>query len=386
VRKRPAGRLVVEPSTVVLYAHRGAGSEPSGIGRYVAEVTAALGRLGPPDLVYRPACSPDGLALRPPGRPAPGPPGPRKALHASWCLLGLPRVDRWVGRPDLVHVLYPSTPVPSDSPVVYTVHDLIPLRHPDWYRRDEAWAFRRAIRAARDSVAVVAVSSAVAGELVGDRGFDAERVHVVPPGVASEYLAPVAEVDVAGACARFGVAPGGYLVAVGALRARKNLGAVLRALPMLDGVRLVCVGPPAGAEASLRRLVEELGLSGRVTFTGWLPSADLPPLVKGAVAAVHPSFEEGFGMTPLEAMALGVPVVARRQPTTDEVVGDAALVVDGDGPERWAEALRSVLEDDELRARLVRAGAERSRRFTWEATAEGLAEVHRLCLDADPAR
>ncbi|HLI54142.1 MAG TPA: glycosyltransferase family 1 protein [Acidimicrobiales bacterium] len=369
-------------ATVALYAHRAAGSEPSGIGRYVAEVTAALGRLGRPDLVYQPVSSPDGLARRPRGRRGAGPPGPRKALHASWCLLGRPRVDRWVGRPELVHVLYPSTPVPSSSPVVYTVHDLIPLRHPDWYRRDEVWAFRRAVEAARNAAAVVAVSSAVAGELVGERGFDAGRVHVVHPGVAGEYFAPVGEADVAGACARFGLQPGGYLVAVGALRTRKNLDVVLRALPLLGDVRLACVGPPAGAEGGLRRLVDELGLRRRVTFTGWLPAPDLPLLVKGAAAAVHPSIEEGFGMTPLEAMALGVPVVARHQVTTSEVVGDAALVVDGDEPGRWAEALRRVLEDGELRDGLIRAGAERSRRFTWEATAEGLADVHRLCLDA----
>lgn len=370
--------------TVVLYAHRIHNPTATGIGRYVTEVIARLESLEEPGILYRRASSPDRVGRGTEGRAWWQPTGPREALHASWSLVGRPRVDRWLAGPDLIHVLYPSTPVPSSCPAVYTIHDLMPLRQPGWYRRREVWAFRRAVAAARRAAAVVAVSAAVAGELTAEQGFDADRVHVVHPGVAGEYFAAVDEQSVAAACAGFGLAPSSYLIAVGALRTRKNLEAVVRALPLVPEVRLLCVGPSGEGGPALHRLVGAHGLESRVTFAGWLPPHVIPPLVKGAAALVHPSREEGFGMTPLEAMALGVPTVVRRQRTTDEVVGRAARVVEGDDPEAWAEALRVVLGDDSVRADLVEAGRDRASGFTWDATAERLAAVHRLCL-ARPA-
>jgi glycosyltransferase involved in cell wall biosynthesis len=226
---------------------------------------------------------------------------------------------------------------------VITVHDLALLRHPEafpaWHRRTGGYALRAGARVAD---AVVAVSQFTRDELGDLLGIPADRVRVVPNGVD-----PVFTPDGP-------AAPGAYVLAVGTLEPRKNLGAAVEAA-RLAGVELRV----AGAQGW-----------GGVDVPGWAgrPSdAELASLYRGARCLVYPSLYEGFGLPVLEAMACGTPVVTSRGGATEEIAGGAAVLVDATDP----AAVAGGIEEAQQRAdELVRLGHERARGFTWRHAAD----------------
>ncbi len=115
----------------------------------------------------------------------------------------------------------------------------------------------------------------------------------------------------------------------------------------------------------------------RVVRTGWLQQATLDALLREAAVLAFPSLYEGFGFPPLEAMAVGVPVVATRAGSLPEVLGDGACMVDVGDHDGLVDALDDVLTDAELRGRLIEAGAQRAALFTWDRCGEGLAHLYR---------
>ena len=368
----------------MLYGHRLGRATGTGISVYVRELVPAIaaeaagGRFR-----YRIGGSPEPADDPPPavGLPLSRSPGPRKLLHAAWTEVGRPKADRFLGRPDLLHVLYPSCPVPSRSPVVYTIHDLMPLTTPEWFDRRERRMFRRAIDdAVRRAVALIADSTSIADHLRDGIGVSPERIHVVPLGASGTFAVPHTPDAVSAVCKQHGLVPGRYAVLIGAVSVRKNPGPVVAAMAACGDLKLAMIGPPgAGAEQVVAE-IRRRGLSDRVTMTGWLPREDLTALLSGSVALVHPSLDEGFGMTPLEAMAAGVPAVVSDAGALPETVGDAALVVAAGDPEAWARALELVVGDEALRARLIDRGLTRAAQFTWARTARETIAVYDRCL------
>jgi len=118
-----------------------------------------------------------------------------------------------------------------------------------------------------------------------------------------------------------------------------------------------------------------LGLEGKVVFTGYIPQADLAPLLSGAHCFAFPSLYEGFGFPVLEAMACGTPVICSDTSSLPEVAGDAALRVDPQDTEAWAEALRQLLTDAELRQALIQRGYHQAQRFSWAHAAQQVLDV-----------
>lgn len=377
------------PARVSLVAHRFAEAHPTGIGRYYREVAKALAarqddattyEIASPTEPDEPDWLPDGLHHRPIT-------GNREALLLAWCLAGRPPLDRRLGGPDLVHVLHPWVATPTKVPLVTTVHDLMPILEPQWYGRKERWAYARGMAHVRDhATRVVAVSSWVAELLTTHSGVEPDRITVVHEGVARGFHRAADDgLAIAEVADRYGVRPGRFLVTVGAISVRKNLFPVLRALAQLPPIDpghpdLVVAGPPGlGADVVLAE-VSRLGLDDRVRIGGFVPDADLPLLVAGAAALVHPSRDEGFGLTPLEAMAAGTASISSNCGSLPEVVGDAGLLVDPDDADAWAAAIATVTTSDDERAELERRGRQHVERFTWDATARGIADVHRALL------
>ena len=116
-------------------------------------------------------------------------------------------------------------------------------------------------------------------------------------------------------------------------------------------------------------LIDEMGLQDRICFTGTVTEADLPALYRGAVCLVHPSLYEGFGLTPLEAMACGTPVVASRATSLPEVVGDGGVLVDPGNPAEMTDDMARMLCSGDFRRSCSRAGRRQAQRFTAEAAA-----------------
>jgi glycosyltransferase involved in cell wall biosynthesis len=380
------------PGRVVLYAHDLEQGRPTGIGQYADHlISALLGAAGSgSDLDYRVGASPP--ARRPDDRAVPADLGPvlrprlgRKTLHLMWSATPWPRADRDLGQPDLIHVLSPYTALRSRAPVVYTVHDTLPLRFPGWYTKKEVFTYRRAMAdAVRRAPLLITNSETTSQALADDYGVDPGRTRVVHLGVDRHFFDPVDPAAVTRACAEVGLEPGRYAVAVGTVNSRKNLEAVIEATALLDSdpwpLRLALVGPPGLESDRAVSCAARLGLGDRVRFVGWQPAESVRLLVAGSLALVHPSRYEGFGLTPLEAMASGVPAVVSDAGALPEVTGGAALLASPDDPGEWAAHLDRLRADPALRAELGERGRRHAAGFTWTRAAAETMAVHREIL------
>ena len=276
------------------------------------------------------------------------------ALRTTWSRLGRPPAERLLGPVDVLHFsdwMYP----PQRSGVrATTVHDLVPVHHPDWVTPRTRAMHGRKYRNAARTCDVVFVNSAYTGrDVVETLGVVGERVVVAHPGVSDVFAAEGPAADLGRP----------YVLTVAAPEPRKNLGVLVAAQRLLDGMLLAVAGgeweSDEGADLSapgIRRL-------------GFVSDDELARLYRGAVAVAYPSRYEGFGMPIVEAMACGAPVVASSHPSLDEASGTVALRADPDDATAFAAAIRRALAE---RERLVRAGREHAERFTWRAVGETL--------------
>jgi glycosyltransferase involved in cell wall biosynthesis len=250
-----------------------------------------------------------------------------------WSRVGTPTVERLVGRLDVFHFsdwMYPRQRSGLRSTIV---HDLIPLRHPEWVhprtRRQNIAKYRHA---ARTCDVIVTISEFTANDIADRLGFPRERIAVAYPGVNERFSPDGGE-------------PGDYVLMLAPGDPRKNFSNLAVAAELVQGLRLEAPDQVSDDE--------------------------LPDLYRNAAVFAYPSYFEGFGIPIVEAMACGTPVVASAHPSLDEASGDAAVRVDPDSPESIAEGIERALKE---RDGLVARGLEHARRFTWRACGE--AHIH----------
>jgi len=272
------------------------------------------------------------------------------AVRTLWSRAGRPPVERVLGPLDVFHFsdwMYP----PQHAGVRSTmVHDLVPLRFPDWVhgrtRRMHGAKYRNAAR----TCDVVMVNSRFTGDDVAETlGVAAEKIHVAYPGVGDGFTST-------GARAELGRP---YALTVATLEPRKNLATLLEAYRRLDGSELALAVAGAAGWGDQPSLATP-----GVLRLGYTPHDELPALYRGASVFVYPSLFEGFGMPVVEAMACGVPCVVSSHASLDEACGDAAVRVDPRDPDALAHAIDRALAE---RAELVPRGIEHARAFTWLA-------------------
>lgn len=298
-------------------------------------------------------------------------PLPRLALYESWHALRWPAVQLATGPVDVIHATGMAVP-PRSAPLVVTVHDLGFLHQPGHVTKHGLRFFRRAIDLARrEADLVIAPSQATIDDCVA-HGFDPTRLRLVPWGIRIE----AASASAVGQALTARRIERPYVLWTGTVEPRKNLPVLLEAFGRLadHGVDLVLAGP-AGWNEDLDRLIGP-SLRDRVHVLGFVPPPDLRALYAGARLFCLPSIREGFGLPVLEAMAQGTPVVTSAGTATEEVVGDAGLVVDPADVEGLARAMERILRDDALARRLGELGRERAATFTWERTAESLVAAY----------
>lgn len=365
-----------------LFAHRLAGRHPTGIGRYFRELVCALQTAAAGDrLVVSSTREGEDVTWIPSGVETAVVPWPRRPVQLAWSLGTGPRLERHLGALSVVHLLQPFPPVRTVAPQVVTVHDLFPMEDPAWYSRSERWTFRRSLELLVGRAATIVVPSQYVAERVkGLLAVDHPRIRVVPLGVSGAFSATASADDIAEVCRRFGVSPGEFAVCVGTVSTRKNVISLVRAMAELGsaGPSLIMIGPDGQGAVEVDGEIARLDGRCRIVRTGFLPDADTAALVKGAAVLVHPALAEGFGFVPLEAMAVGTPVIASRISSVPEIVGQAAVLVDEPmEPTLWARALRDLLGDQDRRAALVRAGSLRAAEFTWAETARRMLALYR---------
>ncbi len=307
---------------------------------------------------------------------------PVRLLNLAWHRLGWPPAERLAGHAfDVTHSMHPLIVPARRAAHVVTIHDLDFLAHPERtraeVRRDyPALAGRHARRADR----VIVPSRFTAREVEQQLGVPPHMISVCPHGAPEGWTA------------RSSPPADGYVLFVGTLEPRKNVGALLDAYERLAGrrrmPRLILAGRAVAASRRWLERLERPPLRGLAEHVGYVADAKRRELYEGARVLVQPSFEEGFGLTVLEAMTVGVPVVAADRGSLPEVLGDAGLLVDPSDPDAIAAAIERLLDDEALAASAAARGVMESRRFTWAHAAQQVYEAyeralaHRSCASA----
>jgi glycosyltransferase involved in cell wall biosynthesis len=347
---------------VAIDARDAAGSELRGWGRYVLELIRALE-----------AGAADGLELQllwDGGR------GPEVLFEQIKLPLSLRR-----SRAAIVHAPNCFLPLARPCPGVVTINDLAFETWPSDFAPLTRWKYRVLARAAaRSAERVICPSSFTRDDVCERWGIDPDKARVIPDAPALAARGPSVQDGgpaVAGA-SEAGGAEGPYVLAVGDLRRKKNLEALVAAFVELrrtDAIphRLVLAGVDSGAGARLLELAGDAPLE----LTGYVSDERLDGLIREAELLVHPSLYEGFGLVVLEAMVRGTPVLAARATALPETGGDAAAYFDPADPGDLTAALGSLLSDGAARAELSRRGLEWASQFSWERTARETVAVYR---------
>ena len=255
---------------------------------------------------------------------------------------------------------------------VLTLQDLSALEHPEWYSPMFGLWYRLFIPLLVRRVRYVVVSSAHVREKVLARfSLFPDVVVTIPAGINLDRFHPNYP--------KPGGDPRRFVLFVGSIQPRKNLGVLIEAWKMVSRHHPDVSLWIAGEKDRVFRPVSENMKGKQVRFLGYVPDNDLPGLYVGAQVFVMPSFDEGFGLPVLEAMACGTPVIASRSGALPEVVRDAGMLFDPTSADQLAELLDSCLSNESLRQSLIERGFERIKTFSWPHAAEKLWEVFQSC-------
>ena len=312
---------------------------------------------------------------------------PVRLLNFAWHRLGWPSAEMLAGGAfDVVHSPHPLLLPARVAAQVITIHDLNFLAHPERTRGE----IRRDYPAlARDHAhranAVLVPSAYTAGEVERLLGVPRDRIAICPPGAPDWTPRSTTPKD-------------GYILFFSTLEPRKNVGGLLDAYERLltDVARrlqpsvpeLVLAGRATDEARPWLDRISRPPLRAAVRHIGYVDASDRRALYEGARLLVQPSFDEGFGMPVLEAMSLGVPVVAANRGALPEVLGGAGLLVDPEQPADIAHAIARVLGEDALASVCAEKGVARARAFRWDETAHRVYDTYRQAIErrAEAAR
>ncbi|HEY2846662.1 MAG TPA: glycosyltransferase family 1 protein [Pyrinomonadaceae bacterium] len=288
-------------------------------------------------------------------------------------------------RPDIFFVQF-NAPGRLPCKVVNTVHDLAFEHYPETFRWHEAFRMRVSIRrAAREAAHIITPSEASREDVVGTYRIPAEKITAIPLAASGDFRPDIEAEKIAAVKARYSL-PDDFILGIGSVQPRKNLARLIEAYASLaikgDLPPLILGGRLAWLYRDSVRAVERFGVGDKVKFIGFVPDEDLPRLYSAATVFVYPSFFEGFGLPPLEAMACGTPVITGDRTSLPEVVGDAGIMIDPYDVTAIAGAMERLLTDANLRSEMSARGIERAKTFSWEKTARETLKVFEQVMSA----
>ncbi len=273
-------------------------------------------------------------------------------------------------------------PLPYKGPTVLTVFDLSCFDHPETHPRERVEITLRELPPAVARADHIIVASQATASAVQQR-FDVgpERLTITHLAADARFRPRPAQ-ELAGPLEALSLHAGGYLLCVGTLEPRKNLGTLFQAYAQLPAALrkrypLVVAGMSGWHTDALEKQAATLLARGELRLLGYLPDATIPLLYAGAAAFIYPSIYEGFGLPPLEAMASGVPVITSNRTSLPEVVGDGGLLVDPLDVDAFRNHLHELLEDPHAAAGWRARGLARAADFSWARCARETVEVYR---------
>ena len=304
---------------------------------------------------------------------------PVHLLNWAWHRLGWPAAETLAGGAyDVVHSPHPLLMPARHAAQVITIHDLNFLTHPERTRAEVRRDYPSLARAhAQRANAVLVPSAYTAGEVERRLGVPRDHMAICPPGAPDWTPRAAAPKD-------------GYVLFFSTLEPRKNVGALLDAwegliashsAPSHPAPQLVLAGRATEEAKPWLERISRPPLAGAVRHIGYVDAGERRALYGGARLLVQPSFDEGFGLPVLEAMSLGVPVVAANRGSLPEVLGGAGLLVDPDRPADIAQAISRLLTDEGLAAACAGKGIARARAFRWDETAHRVFDTYRQAVE-----
>ncbi|MGB8643702.1 MAG: glycosyltransferase family 1 protein [Anaerolineae bacterium] len=363
----------------------------AGLGRYAGELLTAMLSVEPVNeycaFYYDPRgdAHPEPPLDQIPARTIhlPAKPWRMSVLLASFAHVSL---DRWLPPGDVFHATDHLLPPLLASRAVFTIHDLIFRFFPEYHLPLNRWYLTLMLpRFMQRANAIIAVSENTRRDVTRLMNIPAEKIAVIYEGVNPAFRPCRDPAQLAAVRTKYQL-PDRFILYLGTIEPRKNLITLLDAYQALlahaDGIPdLVIAGRKGWLYQPVFERARALGLESRLRFTDWVDGADAPMLLSAAEVFVFPSFYEGFGLPPLEAMACGAPVLCSNASSLPEVVGEGGLLIDPHDTSAWAATLSRVLQDSELRARLSARGIAQAAQFTWERAArETLNLYHRIVL------
>lgn len=287
---------------------------------------------------------------------------------------------------DILHSPDFIPPLKRNYKSIITVHDLAFLLYPQFMTKESARYYGQIDQAVRSADHIIAVSQSTKLDLNKLLGVPGEKVTVIYEGVSPKFYA----IDLLEAQAevkrKFGLEPG-YILFISTIEPRKNVPTLLKAYRYFRDhfkrtEKLVLAGSRGWLPEEVDQTLNHLNLQNDVIFLGRVPDEYVNFLYNAASMLIYPSFYEGFGLPPLEAMQCGVPVIASLINVMPEVVGDAAMLVDPHDVENLGVTINRLLEDTPLRKDLINKGFKRAAKFSWDQTArETLAVYHHVAHD-----
>ncbi len=310
-------------------------------------------------------------------------------LGPNWRLRRIPAPRLWTharlgpalraARPDVAFIPAHVLPLVPPRRSVVTIHDLGYEHYPEAHPRSQRLYLRLSTRwSAHAATRIIAISETTKRDLVRFTGIDPAKISVVYHGVHQRFQPSAAAVSAA-AARKYGL-DGAYLLFISTIQPRKNLvrliDAYAQALNLYPELPPLALG---GKPGWLTRQIEQRaaahGIAAQVRFLGYVDDADLPALIGGATIYLLPSLYEGFGMTVLEAMACGTPVITSNVSSLPEVAGPAAILVDPTDTAALATAIGDLARDADRRADLRTQGLDWAARWTWERSARQTLDV-----------
>lgn len=305
-----------------------------------------------------------------------------------WTRLALPlALFTAKNKPDVF--FSPTHYIPRFSPRktkrVVTIFDLSFLKFPKMFQKNDLYKLSNWSKySILNSDHIITISQFSKKDIIKNYPIAKEKITVFYPGYDQTEYRPVSDKNTIEKTKERYSIKDNYIIYIGTLQPRKNLIKLIEAVSRIEKIGLVIVGKTTGLGRQAWMYDDILGapkkfrIEERVIFTGFVPLENMPYLICGAVAFVQPSLYEGFGMTPVEAMACGIPVLVSNVSSFPEVIGKAGLLFDPYKVDQIEQAIRTIITDRKLRLRLSKLSIEQAKKFSWKKMAKGVVKVLEL--------
>ena len=312
----------------------------------------------------------------------------RKTTPLAWIFFNFPYLEKGItNQIDIVHALSLGYKVATSKPYVVTIHDIGPLTHPHFFTGKDQWFMKGSLKQAVNKAAAMICVSQATADAVEDYTLTnynisvKKRLHVIHEGVDATFFKTPNVENIRDYYKVKSLLKTSFVLTVGQISPRKNLQTVLKAFNKikneLPDLQLITVGGNGWDYEKVKEQVKALGLENRVHFLGYVSDDLLSFLYRKAVVFVYPSLFEGFGLTVLEAMASGCPVITSNISSLPEIAGDAAILINPEDVEELSSSIVLLSSNKEKREQMITKGLQRAKTFTWEKAASMTQKVYK---------